>query len=219
MKHYLILLYITACYLAAQAQSLQLGLLAKEEMNIISIQNQGDVAAKSQMQRMQLPAWGIGAWKFIGNHVGLHGSVLLSRAYYNVNYSNGAAVFSDADIRFTQSNLTLEYYFGTIANALRPFLFGGAQHLYRRYGTESFRNAVIANSYWPTSRLQGQWGVGLKISDNDLLGIRIFGGLRYNFDKQLVYDKKMNQIFAGISVSWAIKDGAKKPGSRCPDFF
>jgi hypothetical protein len=196
-----------------------LGLIAKEELNIIANANTTDGQRTSQVQRMQLPAWGLSMWKCLGSHLSLHSSLLLSRAYYNVNYNEGSAVFYDADLRFTQVNLNLEYSFGGVNETVKPYIFGGAQFLYRRYGTETFKNGIINNAYWPTARLQAQTGIGVLFQDHGTIGIRPFIGVRFNLRNSLVYDKSLNQIFSGIAITMALKDKTGKPGSKCPDFF
>ncbi len=215
----ILLLLLGSIAIQSQAQSLKLGLLMREEVNLSADLSTGEANAQTRMQKMQIPAWGLGVWKNVGNHLGVHASVLLSRAFYEVNQTTGSSGLIDAEMRFTQSNLHLEYFFANKDKSTRPYIFGGIQHLYRRYGTERYKNNIAPAGSWPTSRLFMQTGLGMQFIENAKMSVNVFAGLRFSSGNILVYDKKMNQIFAGLAISFSLQDAVKNRYSRCPDNF
>jgi len=166
-----------------------------------------------------MPAVGAYISQSLGKRFFMDFSLLLSRAKYDVGYKIANVEMVSADIRFTQFNANLNYIINPKAYNTKVFAFGGIQYLYRRWGEENYINDVIANSYWPTNRIQTQMGIGAKIYSTSSLVFQPFVGMRMNNKKQLIYDTQNNQLFIGFILGIKSVKTKKRNYNKCPNSF
>jgi hypothetical protein len=194
------------------------GLIGKLEFNRLKIEN-----AENRPEVVYEPGLkgGLGLYTAVNlnRYWFIDASVLLSRAKYSPDYTRGNTVFMDADVRFTQVNLCLNLVLNPRSERANVFLFGGAQLLYRRWGEERYVNDVVANSYWPVTRILTQAGLGVKLAAGRSYYLQPFAGFRYATEQQLVYDASMNQVFVGLVVCKGIKGKPKNRYNKCPTGF
>ena len=204
--------------LYAQYREFRYGLIGKMEFNRLKIENsenRPEVVYESGAK----PAEGIYAAINLRKHWFMDASVLLSRAKYTADYTRAGSTFIDADIRFTQCNLNLNLVLNPDRGKVQVFLFGGGQLLYRRWGEERYINDIVSRSYWPSTRVMAQAGIGFKCAVGRNYYLQPFAGLRYAADQQLVYDASVNQVFAGLVICHGIKGKKKNRYSKCPVEF
>ncbi|MES2618665.1 MAG: hypothetical protein V4613_12355 [Bacteroidota bacterium] len=218
-KKYLlvILTTINCCCLNAQGE-LRYGLITKLEFNRAKIENEANKSVV-KYQSPVISANGLYISQSINRRFFVDASVLLSRAKYQLDYRRAGSVFMDADIRFTELNINLNMILNPRAQKLRVFIFGGGQLLYRRWGQERFENDVIANTYWPSTRVMFQFGVGSVFPIGNGFYLQPFVGGRYAYEQQLVYDTNFNQTFVGCVLAYQIKGRVKDRYRGCPTDF
>lgn len=191
---------IWLCWLGqgARAAEFRWGLAARAEFNrYIAMGVAGDMR-QVYAQKAQ-PAVGLYSALDLGRRFFIDASVLLGRARYAPNYTEDKVVFMDADIRFTQVNISLNLVLNPGSEKASVYLFGGVQSLYRRWGEERYTNGIIANSYWQRTRNMLQAGVGVKCNIGKCY-LQPFAGIRYAGAPQLVYDTRVNQVYIGLIV-------------------
>ena len=194
------------------------GLIGKLEFNKFNTIN--DNVLNTQMSSSPQIAFGFNSSKSISKRIFLDASVLLSRAKYNLNYNQDYSQMINADIRFTQINLNLNYIINPRSEKIKLYLFAGVQNLYRRWGEENYINSILANSYWPNNRIQTQFGIGARMySLNSNLFIQPFAGLRFNGNQQIIYDTPNNQFFTGVVIGIKHTKNKKNNYNKCPTEF
>lgn len=206
-------------YSLIQAQGeLRYGFITKLEFNRAKIENEAN-QSEVKYQTPVISANGLYLSKSLGNRFFIDASILLSRAKYQLDYRRAGSTFIDADIRHTELNANLNMFLNPHAEKTRFFVFGGGQLLYRRWGQERFDNNIMANTYWPSTRLMLQFGAGSIFSIGKGFYLQPFVGGRYAFEQQLVYDTNFNQLFAGCVLAYQIKGKVKDRYRKCPTDF
>lgn len=214
----LIIFYLLITQVHAQSE-FTYGVISKLEFNKFKTNFQSESIVKNEIQTTPMPAIGAYISQSLGNKLFMDFSLLISRAKYDVGYKIANVEMVKADIRFTQFNANLNYIVNPKAYKTKLYAFGGVQNLYRRWGEENYINEVIANSYWPTNRLQTQLGLGAKIYSNSSIIFQPFVGLRMNNKNQLIYDTQNNQIFMGIVIGIKAIKNKKRNYNKCPRAF
>ncbi|MDI1232667.1 MAG: hypothetical protein PSX81_00140 [bacterium] len=204
--------------LNAQVSEWRFGLIGKIAYNRLKLETP-DNRVVNQKEPGGKAAGGFYIARTLGNTFFIDGSVVFTRAMYTPNFTRNNATLIDANIRFTEVNLALNLILNPRSETVNVFLFGGGQLLYRRWGEERFNNAVLANSYWPNSRLLVQAGLGAKCTIRNGLYLQPFIGLRYALEQQLVYDTSMNQYYFGAVLCFGAKGKPKNKYNKCPTDF
>lgn len=144
-------------------------------------------------------------------------SFLASKSTYTVNQTVGTSVFQSAELHFFQTNAHLNFWLSQ-SHAFRFYSFAGIQHLYRRWGIESYVQSVVPNSRWQNQRLMLQAGLGTEVGLGENWNLRFFGGLRYNPKQTLIYDNTLSQIFGGVALLYSWQKVQKSATYKCPKF-
>jgi hypothetical protein len=214
-----VLIFVSVCMAAtAQVSELRVGLMGKIEFNRLRVEN-ADNKAGTRFQPGFRSATGFYIAKTMGRMFFADASVLLSRAKYMVNYVHDGSTFMDADVRYTELNLSLNMILNPGSSNVKLFILGGGQLLVRRWGEERFANSVIGNTYWPATRLMAHAGLGAKCNIGSGFYLQPFAGLRYSPDQQLVYDVPINQYYFGAVLCYGIKGKARNRYGGCPTDF
>ncbi len=220
-KTIIISLVFLFSFLNLKAQSeFNFGIVGKLEINKFnSIQSNDMMLTKTYHTNPQL-AYGLYISKSLNKRFFLDGSVLLSRAKYDLNYISNTSTFINADIRLTEVNLNINYTINPNNENTKWFLFAGIQNLYRRWGEENYINSVLSNSYWPSNRIQYQTGFGTRFYlNNSKLFFQPFAGIRLNPKKEIIYDTENNQIFIGLVIGFKRIKNNKNRYNKCPTEF
>lgn len=202
------------------AQRFALGTGLRMEQNFAIGNGSGDADATIRRQVMQFAAPGLHLWKYIGNRICFQTSVYTSKAVYSPQYKAGPAKFEEANLHLTSTNITVEYLTGNPDQTNRLGLFLGLQNVYRRYGTEVYYSSVIDNTYWQRWRWFATTGAGLHLKTGTHVTLYPYAGVRLGLKKQLVYDSKLSQAYAGIAILFALRSSHRRATfNRCPDYF
>lgn len=204
--------------LRAQVSEWRFGMIGKIEYNRLKIETP-DNKVVSKKEAGGKPAAGFYMARTLGNTFFIDGSLAFSRALYTANFTRNNSTLIDADIRFTEINLALNIVLNPRSEKVNLFIYGGGQLLLRRWGEERFNNTVLPNSYWPSSRLLAQTGIGAKCTIGNGTYLQPFVGIRYAFEQQLVYDTPYNQYYFGAVLCFGVKDAPKNRYKKCPTEF
>lgn len=202
----------------AQVSEWRFGLIGKLEYNRLKLET-ADNRILNQNEPGAKAAGGFYVARTLGRHFFADASVAFTRAMYTANFTRNNATLIDADIRFTEINLGLNWVLNPSSEKVNVFLFGGVQILARRWGEERFNNAILANSYWPNSRLMAQTGIGAKCTIGEGIYLQPFFGIRYALEQQLVYDTPFNQYYFGVVLGFGKKGAPKNRYGKCPTEF
>lgn len=204
---------------SAQDRHFGIGALLKMASNAYSSNKQTE--SVKERYYTAAPTLGLGGYGYAQLHkrcfVDL--AVSASRATYNLNYKEGNAQFTTADIRFCAIDLGLNYILNPNSRGTQLYAFAGPQLLVRRWGEENFINRILDNAYWPNSRWQMQTGLGIRIRTGDKHFVHIFSGLRFSDHQKVVYDTPINQWFIGSSIGFKIKAKHRDRYLKCPAEF
>lgn len=133
----------------------------------------------------------------------IRASALIQKRNYQLNYISGDATFIQSELSLTEMELSLGKYLFSRGKDQGFYLNAGIQALWRNWGEESYRQAVIDNTYWPNARLSSMFGFGYSFYTSS--GMKMYIGANMNnfIDQKMAYEKPTHQyalylIFNGV---------------------
>jgi len=220
MKALVLLLTLTPyMHSLGQNSSFGLGAIVKMEFNAYASNKQTESIV--ERYNTSMPGIGIGGYAYAQMNKRWFADIAISstRARYEVNFQEGNAQLSSADIRLCAIDFGLNWIINPNSRGPKQYAFAGPQLLIRRWGEETFINRVLDNSYWPDTRLQVQTGLGCRLPAGDRHFIQLFSGIRFSGDKQVIYDTPINQWFIGSSIGFRITGKSRDRYQKCPTEF
>src|SRR5574343_25577 len=213
------LVIFQSLYCFAQERHYGIGALVKMEFNAYSSNKQTE--SVKERYYTSAPALGLGGYGYaqMNKRWFVDLAVSASRANYNLNYTEGNAQFTSADIRLCAIDLGLNYILNPNSRGTQVYAFAGLQLLIRRCGEENFVNRILDNAYLPNIRLQMQTGLGCRLKTGDNHFIQIFSGLRFSGNQKVIYDTPINQWYIGSSIGFRINAKSRDRYLKCPAEF
>jgi hypothetical protein len=204
-----LLLLLQGTALFGQYKKLHVGIALREDVQLAARGGTAE-SPESNARIQQRIASGIGVFANRRSLTwGWNASVILTGARYKPEIRSGTRSLDEADLKFTQVNLSAVFFPG----GRSFFLEAGPQWLHRRYGTEFYTVGITDNSYWPKNRLMFNMGAGTELEINGNTYCRFSAGLRINpAANRVVYDNSINQIWASASIG--LFQTGKKSGAK-----
>ncbi len=218
MKHALPLLIIFTCQ-NLFSQKFGIGGSVKTELNYyLSNSNSEQILQKKSTQQLEV-AIGLYSFAQLSQHWFTDIAVSASKSNFQLNYTEGNAQFTQANIRNCELDLGLNYIFNPNSRGIKLYAFAGPQLLFRRWGEETFINRVLDNAYWPDFRIQGQAGLGIRMPAGQHQFLQLFTGLRYSGRKHVIYDTPINQVYLGCNFGFTFQGSSRDRYRKCPTEF
>lgn len=123
----------------------------------------------------------------------LRAAVLYQRRNYQLNYHSGNASFTNADLRLTESELSFGQYLFSQGRDQGFYLNGGLQMLNRNWGEEIYQEAIIANTYWPQTRVSTLLGAGYSVLTNSGMKIHLGVSMNHFIGDKMAFETNRHQ--------------------------